>query len=107
MIKLDEELTFNGIEGYVGDSIKGLLKEDETEVEMTFHFDHLFGDIEADINDHVNTGSPGFDFFLPFNKKGDLTVDQDQLADLENYDVLIGAIETLGHLGEGHCEVIR
>lgn len=107
LIKLNEELTFDGKEGYVGDTIKGLLKEDETEVEMTFHFDHLFGDIEADADDHVNTGSPGFNFFLPFNDKGSLIVDQKQLSTLDGYDILMGAIETLGHLGEGHCEVIR
>ena len=107
LIKLNEELTFDGREGYVGDRIKGLLKEDETEVEMTFHFDHIFGDIEADANDHINTGSPGFDFFMPLSGEGRLTAEQDELRGFENYSLLIGSIETLGHLGEGHCEVVR
>ncbi len=107
LIKLNEELTFDGRDGYVGDSIRGLLKEDETEVEMTFHFDHIFGDIDADADDHVNTGSPGFDFFMSLSGEGRLTVEQDELKGSENYNLLIGSIETLGHLGEGHCEVVR
>lgn len=63
-IKLDEEMDFDGREGYVGDELKGLLSaEGTTDVEMTFHFDHVFGDIETGMDDHINTGSVGFDFF--------------------------------------------
>lgn len=106
-IKLSEELTFDGQEGYVGDSIKGLLNDKETTVEMTFHFDHIFGDIYADTDAHVNTGSSGFDFFIPFNNNGKLDVEQKQLNSIDGYNKLIKSIESLGHLGEGHCEVVR
>lgn len=107
-IKLNEELTFDGREGYVGDSIKGLLeKGGRSDVEMTFHFDHLFGDVESGADDHVNSGSPGFALFLDYEKNGEIDVAQDEMKDNRLYPVLIGAIETLGHLGEGHCEVVR
>jgi hypothetical protein len=107
-IKLNEELLFDGREGYVGDSVKGIVKSGETsDVEMTFHFDHLFGNIEADKNDHVNSGSPGFELFRPYIQDGKIDVNQNQLTENPAYPVLIGAIETLGHLGEGHCEVLR
>lgn len=107
-IKLDEELTFDGLEGYVGDSIKGILKAGKTaDVEMTFHFDHLFGNIEMGADDHVNSGSPGFEFFLPYIKDNKIDVTQDQTKSNPQYDKLIQSIETLGHLGEGHCTVSR
>ncbi len=44
IIKLDEEMDFDGKEGFVGDEVKGVLAENgKTSVEMTFHFDHIFG----------------------------------------------------------------
>ena len=108
LIKLDEELTFNGREGYVGDSIKGILHPGKTaDVEMTFHFDHLFGNIEMDADDHVNSQSPGFEFFLHYIKDKKIDVNQELTKSNPQYDILIQGIETLGHLGEGHCEVSR
>jgi len=105
-IKLDEEMLFDGKEGYVGDKIKGVLKEnDSADVEMTFHFDHIFGDIEAEKDDHINTGSVGFDFFNRFQKDGQVKVSQTELKNETEYKTLIHAIWTLGHLGEGHCDV--
>lgn len=104
-IKLDEEILFDGQEGYVGDEIKGIVKENQSsEVEMTFHFDHIFGDIQAPENSHINTGSVGFDFFNKLAKDGTVDVCQKDLKDQKGYKTLIHAIETLGHLGEGHCE---
>lgn len=108
LIKLNEELTFDGREGYVGDSIKGLVDPGESsDVEMTFHFDHLFGNIEAPADDHVNSGSPGFDFFMTYENNGSIDVNQNQMIENPQYDKLIRALESLGHLGEGHCEVIK
>lgn len=108
IISLDEELTFDGREGYVGDSIKGLLAGDkETEVEMTFHFDHLFGDYHAPPDAHVNSRSPGFALFLHYENDGIINVAQEDMKNHGSYPLLISAIETLGHLGEGHCEVVR
>lgn len=105
-IALDEEMLFDGSEGYVGDEIKGMLKNKSTaDVEMTFHFDHIFGDAEAPADDHINTGSVGFDFFNQFAKDGTVAVHQKEMKDKDAYKTLIHAIWTLGHLGEGHCDV--
>lgn len=110
-IKLDEEISWNCPDGYVGDEIKGIVKKDKPgEVEMTFHFDHIFGDSEADADDHINTGSVGFDYFLPFAKNGKLVVDQNTLrneTDKNTYDKFVESLKTLGHVGEGHCKVIK
>ncbi len=107
-IKLDEEIDFDGKEGFVGDEIKGLLAENgETNVEMTFHFDHIFGDKEADLDSHINTGSVGFDFFNAYTKGGVLDVNQEQLKEASDYPKLIKALSSLGHLGEGHCEALN
>lgn len=107
-IKLSEGLTFVGQEGYVGDSIKGLLNPGgTTDVEMTFHFDHLFGNQSAAQTSHVNIDSPGFALFANFAKEGVIQVDQNQLINSPNYSKLMKALQSLGHLGEGHCTVIR
>jgi hypothetical protein len=105
-ISLDEEMVFDGREGYVGEELKGLLQPGSaTEVEMTFHFDHVFGDKEAGKADHINAGSVGFDFFNAFAEGGVVDVRQGQLKGAEGYDTLVRALWTLGHLGEGHCGV--
>lgn len=105
-IKLDEEMDCDGKEGFVGDEIKGMLKPGgSTTVEMTFHFDHIFGDKEASEDDHINTGSVGFDFFNRFSKDEKVTVAQSEMKSVQGYDTLVKAIRTLGHLGEGHCDV--
>ncbi|UCF95910.1 MAG: hypothetical protein JSV89_12060 [Spirochaetaceae bacterium] len=105
-IRLDEEMIFDGREGYVGEELKGLLKSGSTtEVEMTFHFDHVFGDSGAGEDDHINTGSVGFDFFYAYVSGGVVDVSQAELKDTEDYSALVQALWTLGHLGEGHCEV--
>ncbi len=105
-IKLDEEMLFDGREGFVGDQIKGVVKENDTaEVEMTFHFDHVFGDSEAAPDDHINTGSVGFGFFDAGIGKGVVDIDQAHLKKREQYETFVRALWTLGHLGEGHCEV--
>ncbi|MEJ2483129.1 MAG: hypothetical protein P8049_08440 [Gemmatimonadota bacterium] len=49
---------------YVGDQRKGILQEGGTaELEMTFHFDHIFGDAEIPMDDALNVGAPGFEPF--------------------------------------------
>ncbi len=104
-IKLDEEITFDGKEGYVGDERKGVVNQGASaSVEMTFHFDHIFGDNDAPADDHINTGSVGFDFFNRRQKDGRVTVSQKELRGAPGYQTLVKAIWTLGHLGEGHCE---
>ena len=105
-IRFDEELLFDGREGYVGDEIKGLLPEGgRTDVEMTFHFDHIFGDAGAPEDDHINTGSVGFGFFHQFVRDGSVAVTQSDMKGAQDYEKLVRSIWTLGHLGEGHCDV--
>jgi hypothetical protein len=105
-IRLDEEMVFDGREGYVGDELKGLLAPGGvSEVEMTFHFDHIFGDQAASEDDHVNANSVGFAFFLPFVANGRVDVSQAEITREPAYERLVRAVWNLGHLGEGHCEV--
>jgi hypothetical protein len=107
VIKLDEELYFDCDEGFIGDEVKGLLLPGQsTSVEMTFHFDHIFGDMEASPDDHINTGSVGFDFFYAFAHGNTINVTQQELKNSPEYSTLIQALRTLGHLGEGHCNCI-
>lgn len=104
-IRLSEEMDFDGKDGYVGDGIKGMLAPDEeSEVEMTFHFDHIFGDAEAADDGHINTGAVGFDFFAEFAEDGEVSVSQADLTDAEGFAKLMRSVWSLGHLGEGHCE---
>ncbi len=105
-IKLDEEMCFDGKEGYVGEELKGLLlPRGKTRVEMTFHFDHVFGDMESSPEDHVNRDSVGFGFFCKYINNGKLAVSQKEISKDQNYPMLIKSIWSTGHLGEGHCEV--
>lgn len=108
-IKIDEELKWDCPDGYVGDEIKGIVeKEKEADVEATFHFDHIFGDIEADADDHINTESVGFDYFALFVENGKLDITQKDLLNKTNktmYDKFVKSLSTLGHVGEGHCHI--
>ena len=105
-IRLEEELDIDGREGYVGEELKGMLLPGEmTAVEMTFHFDHIFGDYEAAADDHINTHSVGFVFFYQFVQNGKVDIRQSEMKRAIHYDTLVKAIWTLGHLGEGHCDV--
>ena len=84
----------------------GLLKPGESaEVEMAFHFDYIFGDIEAAQDDHINTGSVGFDFFRLFAEGNTVDVTQEEMKKTAGYSTLVKAVWSLGHLGEGHCDV--
>ncbi len=107
VIKLNEEILFDGKEGYVGETIKGIVNSNDTgSVEMTFHFDHIFGDIEASVTNHINTGSVGFEFFNRFSTDSNLSISQTNLIKEKDYHKLLKGLKTLGHLGEGHCEAI-
>ncbi len=93
---------------YVGDERKGLLAADGTgELEMTFHFDHIFGDAETPMDDDLNLGAPGFDPFAALvDGNGTLRIDMAGLEESlapEAYQMLVDILPTLGHVGEGHC----
>ena len=72
---------------YVGDERKGILEKGGTaDLEMTFHFDHIFGDAETPLDDALNLGALGFE---PFAEGGEVDLNMPELH--------------LGHVGEGHC----
>ncbi len=107
-IKLDHEVGWMCHEGFVGDTIKGIVKKGKVaEVEMTFHFDHIFGNGKAPKEGHVNKGAVGFEYFNKFEKDGKLNIVQQNLAfetDRNDYKKLLTALDNLGHTGEGHCK---
>ena len=92
---------------YVGDERKGILAKDgQTEVEMTFHFDHIFGDAETPLDDELNLGAPGFEPFAQAAEGGRVEMDMaemEQALSAEEYQILVDTLPTLGHVGEGHC----
>lgn len=106
-LNIDRPLAYKCGE-YVGDVRKGFLEADsKTQLETTFHFDHIFGDAEAPMDDAINTGAVGFDPMAQLASNGTLNADLqtlEQELSSENYQTLQKAIKSLGHVGEGHCE---
>ena len=105
-IKVEQEYTYDCGE-YVGDERKGILEEDSTaDVEMTFHFDHIFGDADTPLDDELNVGAPGFEPLAGVAEGGVLDVDMAGLQgklSAKDYQMLVDILPTLGHVGEGHC----
>jgi len=106
-LQLDEELKFT-CGDFVGDERKGILDSGGTaDLEATFHFDHLFGDADAPMDDDLNLGALGFDPLAAIAQDGTLNADssalQSQLSEAE-YTQILGILPSLGHVGEGHCE---
>ena len=92
---------------FIGDERKGFVTEDSTgDVELTFHFDHIFGDFEADQDEPINVSAVGFDPFAALASNGQLNVGygdlQTQLSG-EDFEKFVNNLQTLGHVGEGHC----
>ncbi len=92
---------------YVGDARKGILAADgAADVELTFHFDHIFGDADTPADDDLNVTAPGFAPFAAVANGGELNV---TLADLQAqmdpaaYQMFVDILPSLGHVGEGHC----
>lgn len=105
-MRLDDEFRYRCGE-FVGDERKGILAEGETaDVELTFHFDHVFGDADAPMDDALNVGALGFDPLAALAQDGTLDVSgadlQSELS-AEDYATLVDTLQTLGHVGEGHC----
>lgn len=105
-LKVDNEYVYACGE-YVGDVRKGILQEGDTaDLEMTFHFDHIFGDAETPMGDELNVSAVGFEPFASIAEGGSLDADMAELqAKLSagNYGMLVDILPTLGHVGEGHC----
>ncbi|MFC1944464.1 DUF4382 domain-containing protein [Chloroflexota bacterium] len=109
-ISVEEEYEYSGGE-YVGDERKGIVQDGGmSDVEMTFHFDHIFGDGDIPVDDHLNIGAVGFAPFADIAEGS--TVDEDMAGlrgklSTEDYRILTDTLVTLGHVGEGHCHCIR
>ena len=106
VLRLDEEVAYLGGE-YIGDQRKGLLTAGgSAELEMTFHFDHLFGDGTEDENDPLNLDALGFDPLAALAVDGKVEVNTAALReslDSENFELLQAIMIHLAHVGEGHC----
>ena len=88
-INSDEECGYSCGE-YVGDERRGILEKGGTaDLEMTFHFDHIFGDADTPMDDGLNVSALGFDPFADVAEGGQVDMDMAELH--------------LGHVGEGHC----
>ena len=105
-IKVENEYEYTCGE-FVGDERKGIVAQDGVaDQEMTFHFDHIFGDAETPMDDELNVGAPGFDVFAAAAGGGVLDVDMASLKGKlspDDYKMLEDILPTLGHVGEGHC----
>ncbi len=106
MISIDDSFTYT-CGSFVGDERKGILEAGATsDVEMTFHFDHIFGDADAPMDDAINTGAPGFDVFAALAEDGVVEKTMDELEmemAAEDYQMFVDILPSLGHTGEGHC----
>lgn len=92
---------------YIGDERKGFLSAaSTTEVEATFHFDHIFGDGDVEMEDSLNVGALGFDPLAAVAEgellEADLAILAEKLSPT-NMATLRDTLATLGHVGEGHC----
>jgi len=92
---------------FVGDERKGFVSpEGSGELEITLHFDHIFGDIELTSNSELNSMAVGFDPFADLMQEGSVYENLSSLSDNlseETFHKLIEVLPTLGHTGEGHC----
>jgi len=88
-INVEEECGYSCGE-YVGDERKGILEKGGTaDLEMTFHFDHIFGDAETPLDDELNLAALGFEPFADTAEAGKVDLNMGELH--------------LSHVGEGHC----
>ena len=96
---------------YVGDERKGIVEADSPgELETTLHFDHVFGDAETSPDEAINVDALGFEPLAQLASNDSLTVDDATLTQqlsAEDQEKLTKAIIGLGHVGEGHCAVIK
>jgi len=106
VIRLDNEFMFIGGE-FIGDERKGILEDNSAaDLEMTFHFDHIFGDAGLPADDGLNTGALGFQPFADTAVEGKIDLNAEALRNKlspVDYQALVGILTSLGHTGEGHC----
>ncbi len=103
---LDREVAILGGD-YVGDERKGILQAGgSADVEMTFHFDHLFGDYGEDPDDDLNLEALGFGPLAVLAVDGELEVslsDLEMMLAADDFELLLAVMTHLAHVGEGHA----
>jgi hypothetical protein len=107
-VRLGFEESYSYLAGeYVGDERKGFVSPGGSgDLEMTFHFDHLFGDIDQPADCELNRMALGFEPFAALMQEGSVEEDLESLSaklPSEAYAGLHEILKTLGHTGEGHC----
>jgi len=107
-VRLGFEESFSYRAGeYIGDERKGFVNPGGSdELEITFHVDHLFGDIEQPEDCELNVTALGFAPFAELMQEGTVEEDLASLSEKmpeETYTRLKEILPTLGHSGEGHC----
>ena len=105
-VKVEQEYEYTCGE-FVGDDRKGILEDGgTTDLEMTFHFDHVFGDAGTPLDDDLNLGALGFEPFAAVAEAGTLDADLaglEAMLSADDYQKMEDILLTLGHVGEGHC----
>lgn len=107
ILKVEEEIGFT-CGDFVGDERKGIVQAGQmADLEATFHFDHLFGDVETAADDALNIGALGFEPLAAIAQNGKLDADlatlKTQLSPAD-YNKLVEIFPSVGHVGEGHCK---
>ncbi|WP_199249284.1 DUF4382 domain-containing protein [[Phormidium] sp. ETS-05] len=101
-IKIEEELAFTCGE-FVGDARKGILAPGgKADLELTFHFDHLFGDGSAEPDDEINTGALGFEPLAALASGDKVETDLatlKQKLSAADYQKIEEILPSLGHVG--------
>ncbi len=105
-IAIDKGIAYQGGD-FIGDERKGVVEPGETaELEMTYHFDHFFGDGDEEPDDPMNQSALGFEPLAALAVNGmvetDMAALEDQLS-AEDFELLLAILTHLGHVGEGHC----
>lgn len=103
---IEKEVAYLGGD-YIGDERKGIVTPGRTaDLEMTFHFDHFFGDGYEDIDDPLNLNALGFEPLAALAVDGVVQADFASLSkslDPDDYALLVAVLTHLAHVGEGHC----
>jgi len=103
---IEQEVAYLGGD-YIGDERKGIVAPGgSAELEMTFHFDHLFGDGEEDPDDPMNLEALGFEPLAALAVDGAIEADLaflEEALNSEDYELLLSILTHLAHVGEGHC----
>ncbi|NET33970.1 MAG: DUF4382 domain-containing protein [Cyanothece sp. SIO1E1] len=105
-LKIDREFAYLCGE-FVGDERKGILSpKGIADLELTFHFDHIFGDSDVPANQAPNADALGFEPLAALASDATLEVNMTMLKEKltpADYSLLEKNISGLGHVGEGHC----